>query len=81
MPWLNILYQLLANPELASEMGKNAREHITANYSMEQSIEGLRKILEGYVISEPKDSNAVLEFASDQSSTLLPKNEGRSHQW
>ncbi len=38
MPWLNILYQLLANPELASEMGKNAREHISANFSMERSI-------------------------------------------
>ncbi len=75
------LYQLLANPELASEMGKNARDHISANFNMEQSIEGLRKILEGYVINEPKDRNAVLEFASDQSSTVLPKNESRSRQW
>ena len=40
------LYQLLANPELASEMGKNAREHISANFSMDRSIEKLSNILE-----------------------------------
>jgi len=63
------LYQLLANLELASEMGKNAREHISANFSMRQSIEKLRKIVEGCV-NDGKDCHAIPKFASDRPSTL-----------
>ena len=63
------LYQLLANPELASDMGKNAREHISANFSMRQSIEKLRKIVEGCV-NDGKDRHAIPKFASDRPSTL-----------
>jgi colanic acid/amylovoran biosynthesis glycosyltransferase len=40
------LYQLLASAERASELGKNARDHISANFSMERSIEKLRNIAE-----------------------------------
>jgi glycosyltransferase involved in cell wall biosynthesis len=40
------VYQLLTSAELANEMGKNAREHIVANFGMERSIEELRNIIE-----------------------------------
>jgi len=40
------IYQLLTNSELASEMGKKARAHISANFNMDRSIEKLWNILE-----------------------------------
>ena len=40
------MYELLTNHELAREMGKQAREHISRNYSMEDSIKRLRGIIE-----------------------------------
>ena len=38
--------QLLMNPELALEMGKRAREHISRNFSIEDSISNLRAIID-----------------------------------
>ena len=40
------LHKLLSNPELATEMGQNAREFISERFSMERSIGELRNILE-----------------------------------
>ena len=62
------LYQLLNNPELASQMGKNAREHISANFSMERSIEKLKNILEGCVVRNP---TAVSELTRTNPPILL----------
>jgi glycosyltransferase involved in cell wall biosynthesis len=50
--------QLLANPHLVSEMGKNARQHISANFSMEGSVEKLRNVLEECVIQDSAQSVA-----------------------
>ncbi len=38
--------QLLINPELALDMGKSAREHISRNFNMEDSISNLRAIID-----------------------------------
>ena len=40
------IYQLLLDPNLATDMGQKARAHVIANISMERSIESLRNILE-----------------------------------
>ena len=72
------LYQLLANPELASEMGKNSREYIHANFSMERSIEQLRKILETCVIGR---STAVRELTGDQTANIRQSKESTSYPW
>ena len=48
------LYQLLNNPDLASQMGKSAREHISANFSMERSVEKLRKAIERFIGQDRK---------------------------
>jgi len=71
------IYQLLCNPELASKMGKNAREHISANFSMEHSIEKLRNILERCVGGTPR---AVPEVVSDRTATLESKEKRRTYQ-
>jgi glycosyltransferase involved in cell wall biosynthesis len=42
------IHLLLSRPELAAEMGKRAREHMCQNFSMESSVQNLRKILEKY---------------------------------
>ena len=72
------LYQLLANPELASKMGKNSREYIHANFSMERSIEQLRKILETCVIGR---STAVREPTEDQTANIRQSKESTSYPW
>ena len=56
------IYELLNNPELASEMGKNAREHISANFSMKHSIEKLKNILEQCAV---RDATIVREFGAN----------------
>jgi colanic acid/amylovoran biosynthesis glycosyltransferase len=43
------MYQLLTNRELAVEMGKRAREHISANFKMEDRIKYLRAIIDNCV--------------------------------
>ena len=75
------LYQLLASPKLANEMGENAREHISAHFSMEQSINKLREIVESYAITDSKGRNAIPELAPHETSTLAAKNESKSYQW
>jgi glycosyltransferase involved in cell wall biosynthesis len=40
------MFELMVHPELALEMGKHAREHITRNYDMENSIKNLRAIID-----------------------------------
>lgn len=35
------MYRLLTNPDLAVEMGRRAREHITRNFELETSIQNL----------------------------------------
>ena len=70
------VYQLLNNPELASEMGKNAREHICENYNMEGSIKKLRNILEHCAV---RDTTAVSELTSDQTANPAPR-ENKSYQ-
>ena len=40
------IYLLLANRELAAEMGSRGKAHISQNFSVETSIKGLRAILE-----------------------------------
>jgi colanic acid/amylovoran biosynthesis glycosyltransferase len=40
------IYQLLRNPTLASQMGSEARKHISYNYNMDSSITNLRTIVE-----------------------------------
>jgi colanic acid/amylovoran biosynthesis glycosyltransferase len=40
------MYQLLANPPLALEMGKRAREYIGEHFNIEDSISNLRRILD-----------------------------------
>ena len=72
------LYQLLANPELAGKMGKNAREFIHANFSMERRIEQLRKILETSVIGR---STAVRELTGDQTANIRQSKESASYPW
>lgn len=42
------MYRLLTNPDLAVEMGRRAREHITRNFELETSIQNLRAILDKY---------------------------------
>ncbi len=39
--------QLARDPELASRLARAAREHIAAKFSMEKSITGLWRIIEG----------------------------------
>ena len=75
------LHQLLVNPELAGEMGKNAREHISINFSMDHSINRLRRIVESYVITGGKDHDAVPDPTSNQTSPLGPKSESTTYQW
>jgi len=62
------LYQLLNNPDLASQMGKSAREHISANFSMERSVEKLKNILEGCAV---RDATAVSELTRTKPPILL----------
>jgi glycosyltransferase involved in cell wall biosynthesis len=64
------MYQLLSNPVLAGEMGKTAREHISANFAMERSIERLRNIIERCAFKAP---NVVLQPASDKCVRLATK--------
>jgi colanic acid/amylovoran biosynthesis glycosyltransferase len=40
------MYRLLSNPELAAEMGQNARHHVSVNFSLDRSIANLRRIIE-----------------------------------
>jgi colanic acid/amylovoran biosynthesis glycosyltransferase len=59
------LYQLLTNRDLAVEMGKQAREHISANFNMDDSIKRLRAIIdkclpEEFVAHPAQGSRAIL---------------------
>ena len=49
-------------------MGKNAREHISANFSMERSVEKLKNILEGCAV---RDATAVSELTRIKPPILL----------
>jgi colanic acid/amylovoran biosynthesis glycosyltransferase len=71
------MYQLLNDPELASQMGKDARAYISANFTMEHSIEKLRKILEGCVVRNP---TAIRELTPNQAADIIPRKQSRSHQ-
>jgi len=72
------IYQLLASPDLANEMGKNARQHISANFNMERSINTLRNIIEQSVIRGPI---AIHELTDNQLASLAPEKESRTYRW
>jgi glycosyltransferase involved in cell wall biosynthesis len=56
-------YQLLNDPDLGSQMGKNAREHVSENFNMERSIKKLGNILQ---LCMSRDATTVRELAQDQ---------------
>jgi glycosyltransferase involved in cell wall biosynthesis len=64
------MYQVLNSTELASELGRHAREHIRSNFSMERSIENLRRIIERCVFQKV---NVRLEPAFDEATDLARK--------
>jgi colanic acid/amylovoran biosynthesis glycosyltransferase len=66
------MFELLVNPDLASEMGKHAREHISANFTMEQSITNLRRIIERCLVV---DANALHELSFNKSVSPRPLGE------
>jgi glycosyltransferase involved in cell wall biosynthesis len=57
------MFQLLTNPELALEMGKRAREHISQNFNIEKSISNLRAVVDkctgGELAPQPAQLSAV----------------------
>ena len=64
------MYQLLTDTRLASEMGKNARAHISANFCMDRSIEKLRHVIE----QSMTQSSAMFPDRNDrQNSTVASK--------
>jgi colanic acid/amylovoran biosynthesis glycosyltransferase len=59
------MYQLLTNRDLAVEMGKKAREHISTDFNMDDSIKRLRAIIdkclpEEFVANPAQGSKAIL---------------------
>jgi glycosyltransferase involved in cell wall biosynthesis len=60
------IYRLLANPELAREMSRNAREHIAVSFNMDQSIERLRILLESCVINGVNGYDVPSQVISDR---------------
>jgi len=61
------MYELLTNRELAIEMGKQAREHISRNYNMEDSIQQLKAIIGRCVPEEfSRDGTPVIHRAVRQ---------------
>lgn len=67
------LYRLLTNVELANEMGRKAREHISAHFRMEQSIRKLQRIIESCVISGGRDPNVLSDLLSEETSPVALK--------
>ncbi len=66
--------QLAAHPEQAATLGAAARRHIAANYTMEQSIARLWKIIESAIAGETQCIRAAT-FAPDHSRILNPEDE------
>jgi len=60
------IYRLLANPELAREMSRNAREHIAVSFNMDQSIERLRILLESCVTNGVTGYDVPSQVISDR---------------
>jgi colanic acid/amylovoran biosynthesis glycosyltransferase len=65
------LYQLLINPRLAKEIGENARQHVTTNYSMDRSIKNLRKAIERFI---GQDRKALAELSANRTARLTTGN-------
>jgi glycosyltransferase involved in cell wall biosynthesis len=56
------MLRLAKEPPLASRMGKNARERICIEYSMERSIHNLSKIIETSIQSRKTPSLRIIKF-------------------
>ncbi|MGH7871052.1 MAG: glycosyltransferase, partial [Candidatus Binatia bacterium] len=70
------IYQLLTDPDLASIMGHNAREHVRANFTMQRSIGQLRNILEHCTT---RDSTAIPELLSSPAASISSEEESASY--
>jgi colanic acid/amylovoran biosynthesis glycosyltransferase len=64
------LYKFLSDPELARDMGHNARDYIDAKFSTERSIENLKNILKRCV---NPDIGVSCEVTSNQTTSLAVK--------
>jgi len=69
------IYQLLVDPEMASAIGDNARQHISANFTIQRSIEKLRSILEHCVTG---DSTTIPELPSQAAASISREKESTS---